>query len=322
MTVLTIPSGSGPLRLDRFLTNHVPGCSRRTAQRVIAAGAVRVNGHRARKGHTVTDGDAVDVPEELYAAPALQPNPQLVVTILYEDTALIAIDKPPGMPSHALRADETDTAANFLLAHDPRLAAIGKTSREPGIVHRLDTDTSGVLLAARTEVAYRSVRQQFSAHQVKKEYLAIVHGDLATGGEVRAPIAHERHNRRKMRVCTPTGSLPGARPAVTGYSPVERFGEYTLLAVEIPTGVMHQIRVHLAAIGHPIVGDRLYGGAVCESDPPRHLLHATRLTVIHPKTGRPFTVESPPPADFSGFADRLRQQHRAFTGRTRKARRQ
>ena len=302
------------MRLDRFLTTYVPGCSRRSAQRAVAAGSVRVNGRTARKGQPIAGGDVVVVAEELYAPPTLQPNPRLVVQVLYEDEALIAIDKPAGMPSHALRSEETDTAANFLLAHYPELAGVGKNDLEPGIVHRLDTDTSGVLLAARTAAAFRIVRQQFAAHQVRKEYLAVVEGDVAAAGEVHAPIAHERHNRRKMRVCGAGEPAAGARVAVTGYRPLERFGAYTVLAVEIRTGVTHQIRVHLASIGHPIVGDRLYGGAARDGDPPRHLLHATRLTVAHPQTRRSLTVACKPPADFDAFVSKVRETQRAFAG--------
>ena len=320
MRAMVVQAGTGPMRLDRFLTMHVPGCSRRTAQRVIAAGEVRVNGHRAPKAQTVTAGDKVEVPDELYVAPQLQPNPNLAVMVLYEDAVLIAVNKPAGMPSHALRANETETAANFLLARYPDLAAVGKSDKEPGLVHRLDSDTSGVLLVARTAAAHRAIRQQFSAHQVKKQYLAVVHGDVAAAGEVRLPIAHDRHNRRKMRACTVSGSPSGARPAVTRYRPIERFGAHTLLAVEIPTGVMHQIRVHLASLGHPIVGDRLYGGALCDGDPPRHLLHAARLTLVHPQTGRPFTVECAPPADFAAFVARGRETQQALPAETRKAR--
>jgi 23S rRNA pseudouridine1911/1915/1917 synthase len=316
---LRVPAADAGMRLDAFLAHHVPHCSRRTAQRVIAAGEVRVNGRRVRKAHTVAADDAVSVPEELYEAPHLQANPQLAVPILYEDASLVAIDKPAGMPSHALRADETETVANFLLARYPELAHVG-TDREPGIVHRLDTDTSGVLLAARTTPAYRALRRQFSTHRVRKEYVAVTHGDVAASGEVRAPIAHDRHNRRKMRVCRAAGSSAGARPAVTRYAPLDRLGGYTVLAVEIPTGVMHQIRAHLASIGHPIVGDRLYGAVARDGDPPRHLLHATRLTVVHPASGRPLTIESPPPAEFRAFIAALRGTRQAFSASSRKAR--
>jgi 23S rRNA pseudouridine1911/1915/1917 synthase len=315
MRAVTVPATGSGMRLDAFLAAYVPQCSRRTAQRVIAAGEIRVNGRRVRKAHAVTTGDSVELPDELYESPPLQPNPHLTVPVLYEDTVLIAIDKPAGMPSHALRPDESDTAANVLLARYPGLSGVGRTNREAGIVHRLDTDTSGVLLAARTAAAYRALRRQFSAHQVRKEYEAIVHGDVAAAGVVRHPIAHAPHNRRKMRVCRAT--VAGSRRAVTRYRPLERFGAYTLLAVEIPTGVMHQIRVHLAWLGHPVVGDRLYGGDRCEHDPSRHLLHARRLRVVHPLTRQRIILECPPSADFGAFVARLRQH--TFPGKLRKA---
>ncbi|HVO25428.1 MAG TPA: RluA family pseudouridine synthase [Candidatus Margulisiibacteriota bacterium] len=320
MRTVTVPAAASGMRLDAFLAGYAPQCSRRTARRVIADGAVRVNGRRVRKAHVVAEGDAVELPDALYESPQLQANPQIVVPVLYEDAALIAIDKPAGMPSHALRADESDTAANFLLARYPELSSVGRTDREAGIVHRLDTDTSGVLLAARTVAAYRALRRQFSARRVGKEYEALVHGDLAVAGVVRNPIAHDRHNRRKMRVCR--GPVPRSRPAITRYRPLERFGAYTLVAVEIPTGVTHQIRVHLAWLGHPVVGDRLYGGDRCEHDPSRHLLHARRLTVVHPLTRRRLTLESPRPSDFEAFVRRQPAKRQAGTGRIRETRHQ
>jgi 23S rRNA pseudouridine1911/1915/1917 synthase len=250
----------------------------------------------------------VQVPETLFQGAALRPNPVLAVPVLYEDGALVAIDKPPGMPSHALRAHESDTAANFLLAHDAKLATVGKSPLEPGIVHRLDTDTSGVLLAARTAAAYHALRRQFSSHQVTKEYFAVVHGDVASAGEVRTPIGRDGRDRRRMRVCATAGRASAARPALTSYRPVERFGTHTLLAVKIRTGVMHQIRVHLASIGHPVAGDRLYGPHAVPGEPARHMLHASRLGFTHPVTGRSLRVSSPLPADFAEFLETLRRR--------------
>lgn len=308
MRSLSLPTGSAPMRLDVFLARHVPQCSRRIAQRAVADGEVRINGRRARKGQTLGEGDTVEVPEALYTPALLAPNPALTVPILFEDAALVALDKPAGMPSHALRADETGTVANFLLARHPELAAVGKGGLEAGIVHRLDTDTSGVLLAARTPEAYQALRRQFSRREVTKEYVALVHGDLAAAGEVSTPIAPERHNRRKMRVCPARSRAPDARPAVTSYRPVERFGSRTLLAVQIATGVMHQIRVHLASIGHPVVGDRLYGAPAGADAPARHMLHACRLTVTHPVGGALVRISSPLPADFRAVLERLRSR--------------
>jgi 23S rRNA pseudouridine1911/1915/1917 synthase len=313
---IAVPLGDEPARLDLFLARHLPRCSRRTAQRAIAAGEVRVNGRRARKGDLVKSNDVVEVPEDLFAPPALPPNPQLVIPILFEDSALIAVDKPAGMPSHALRAQETGTVANFLLAHDPAVAAAGATDREAGVVHRLDTDTSGVLLAARTADAYRSLRQQFSKREVIKEYLALVEGDMPASGVVRAPMMHDPRNRRRMTTSAAFGQDRRAREAVTYFRPLERFQHATLLVVQIPTGVMHQIRVHLASVGHPVIGDRLYGRLAAQAT--RQLLHASRLSFVHPETGHSLEISSPTPTDFTAVLDSLRAAGSGAAGRRRR----
>jgi 23S rRNA pseudouridine1911/1915/1917 synthase len=309
MRTLTVPSGVEPMRLDAFLASQVPDCSRRAAQRAIAAGTIRINGRRARKGDRVGGGDVVHADEALFAPPSLQPNPRLAVPVLYEDAAVIALDKPAGLPAHALRPDETDTIANFLLARYPGIATIGKTALEPGIVHRLDTDTSGILLAARTPQAYEALRQQFAAHQVTKEYAALVAGDVGRRGEVRLPIAHHGRDRRRMRIAASDDRH--ARPALTSYRPLERFGDATLLAVQIPTGVRHQIRVHLAAIGHAVLGDRLYAPPPIAGAAERHLLHARRVVFVHPGTGAPVRVTSALAADFERVLETLRHTQAA-----------
>jgi len=263
-----------------------------------------VNGRRARKGDLVNTDDLVQVPEELFAPCVLQPNPELQIPILFEDAALIAVDKPAGMPSQALRARETGTVANYLLAHDPAMAAAGTTDREAGIVHRLDTDTSGVLLAARTADAYRSLRHQFSRHEVIKEYLALVEGDLPAPGVVRTPMMHDPRNPRRMIASAAFGQDRHVRDAVTYFRPLERFRHTTLLLVQIPTGVMHQIRVHLASAGHPVIGDRLYGRPAAHAT--RQLLHASRLSFTHPDTGHPVEIRSPAPADLTAALAALR----------------
>lgn len=307
LRTIAVPPAAEPVRLDLFLARHVPQCSRRSARRAITAGAVRVNGRRARKGDLITENDVVEISEDLFAAPALRPNPRLAVPILFEDAAVIAVDKPAGMPSHALRADELGTVANFLLARHPEMAAAGATDREAGLVHRLDTNTSGVLLAARTANAYRDLRQQFSRHEVSKEYVALVAGDIRVPGVVRTPIVHDRRHARRMKVAA--AGTPDARDAITYFRPIERLQEATLLLVQIPTGVMHQIRVHLASIGHAVMGDRLYGHAMPQVE--RHLLHAARLVVTHPETGQPLEVRSALPADFAAVLRKLRAAARA-----------
>ena len=297
MPSLTVPADVGSMRIDVFLARHVPGGSRRAAQRALGEGLVRVNGRRVLKRHTVGPGDVVEIPADLVTPPALEPNGALVVPVLYEDAALLALDKPAGMPSHALRPDETETIANCLLARYPETAAVGGGPLEPGIVHRLDTETSGVLLVARTAAAYADLRRQFAAHGVRKEYVAVVEGTVVAAGAIRSALMHAAHNRRKMRIAA--REAPGARPADTRYRPLADGNGRTLLLVRIRTGVTHQIRVHLASIGHPVVGDVLYGGQRSAAEPARHLLHATKLRFAHPETGEALTVESSVPPEFA-----------------------
>jgi 23S rRNA pseudouridine1911/1915/1917 synthase len=292
MAAFTVATPTPPLRLDVFLARTLPHGARRMAQEIIAAGAVRINGRRARKGAQVSGGDRVDVDDAWLVPQVLQPNPHLVVPVLYEDAAVLALDKPAGVPSHALRGDETATIANFLLARYPDVAGVGRSALEPGIVHRLDTETSGVLLVARTQAAYEALRRQFTERRVHKEYRAVVHGEVLRAGEIRSAIAHTRGHTR-MRVCR--AQETGGRPALTRYQPLERYGPLTLLAVEITTGVMHQIRVHLASIGHPVVGDRLYGPASAAPQATRHLLHAYRLGFTPPDSAALIEVSSPLP---------------------------
>ena len=298
MTALTVPRDVSAVRLDAWLACSLPHCGRRRAQRAIAAGAVRVNGRPARKASRVSAGDVVEVEGWVGAPGPLRANPDLMVSVLYEDAAVLVLDKPSGMPTHALRAEETDTVANFLLARYPEVSGVGKGPLEPGIVHRLDTGTSGVLLVARTADAHAALRRQFAEQAISKEYRALVHGRVPAAGAVDVPIAPIRRSGRKMRVVR---HGPGGRPARTLFRPIEPCGDFTLLAVTIATGVMHQIRVHLASIGHPVVGDRLYGPATPPPRVRRHLLHAYRIGFTHPVSGRRVEVTSPLPADVLAF---------------------
>ncbi len=298
MTALTVPRDIAAVRLDTWLARCLPHCGRRRAQRAIAAGSVRVNGRPARKGSRISAGDIVEVEEWVGAPDTLRGNPDLVVPVLYEDAVVLVLDKPSGMPTHALRAGETGTVANFLLARYPELSGVGKRPLEPGIVHRLDTDTSGALLVARSADAYAALRRQFAEQAILKEYRAVVHGRVDTAGAVSVPIAPVRRSGRKMRVAR--GGAAG-RPARTAFRPIERCGDFTLLAVTITTGVMHQIRVHLASVGHPVVGDRVYGPSIPPPGVRRHLLHAYRIGFAHPLSGRRVVVTSPLPADLLAF---------------------
>jgi 23S rRNA pseudouridine1911/1915/1917 synthase len=288
------------LRLDRFVAERSGARTRRRTAAIIAAGAVRVNGRPARKGQLLQRGDVIEIDPAALTDTPLVAQADLALPILYEDAALIAVDKPSGMPAVALRGEDLGTVANFLLAYAPDTLTAGGSPLEAGLVHRLDTGTSGVLLAARTPAAWIDVREQFRQRQVTKRYLAWVDGDVAGAGSRREPIAHHPRRPQAMRACPDAEQARAlrARPALTRYRPLERRGGATLLAIEITTGVRHQIRVHLAAAGHPVHGDTVYGGSAA----PRLMLHAAGLGLRHPVSGRRLSIESPPPRDFSAPA--------------------
>jgi len=200
MTEIAAPEAA-PVRLDIFLARHLPGVGRRAARALIARGAVRLNGRRTRKADMVHPNDLVCVAEPASAASVcLPPEADLPIAVLHADDVMVAIDKPPGMPVHALRPGERGTAANFLVARYPEVSRLG-SALEAGLVNRLDTGTSGVLLAARSPDAHSNLRRMFGTRQVSKLYLAIVVGNIARGGRIATPIAHAPHNRRRMCVC-------------------------------------------------------------------------------------------------------------------------
>jgi 23S rRNA pseudouridine1911/1915/1917 synthase len=291
-----VPAGAAAERLDKAVAKLF-GVSRHRAMDWIAEGRVRIDGKRAPKGAPVAGGARISVERPPPDQPV--PQPELPIRIVHADACLVVADKPAGMPSHPLKPGEQGTAANALVGRFPELASVGPQLREGGLVHRLDTDTSGLLLAARTGAAYQMLRAQFTARTVEKGYLALVSGELHAGGEIALPLAHDPRDPRRMQAISDPeyAEAHGARPAVTRFLPLERRGGFTLLEVEIPTGVMHQIRAHLAFIGHPLLGDALYGG------PPlagldRHFLHAARLAFAHPDGSR-VKYESPLPADLA-----------------------
>ncbi len=296
---VTVPVEAAGMRLDRFLAQHLPFVSRRALR--AQEDELRLNGHPARRSAALRAGDVVTVPDAMAQARQAAPNPRLRIAILFEDEAIIALDKPAGLPSAALRQGEVRSVASFLVAHDPATAPAGSSALEAGLVHRLDRDTSGVILAARTPAAYAVLRRQFSRHEVKKEYLTLVAGDVTQAGSIDNPIAHDRRHRGRVRVCRTAEAEAAleARPAQTLYRPEIRYdSRATLLRVTIRSGVMHQIRAHLAFIGHPVLGDALYGGTqAAPRDIPRQVLHASRIEIRHPVTAEPLTVESPLPED-------------------------
>jgi 23S rRNA pseudouridine1911/1915/1917 synthase len=299
---LELTADQGGERLDVFLARRVEGISRSQAQRLIERGLVTVEGVPARASRIVRPGEAVAVhlpdPEPV----SVEPEP-LPLTVLYQDEEVIVVDKPAGMPVHPGPGHPRGTLVNALLARFPELRQVGEAFR-PGIVHRLDKDTSGLMVVAKTPRAHRHLVEQLKERQVRKTYLALVYGvPDPERGVIEAPIGRHPRHRKRMAV------VDEGRQAVTRYRVVEAIGGYALLEVEPVTGRTHQIRVHMAAIGHPLVGDAVYG----RRSPllPRQFLHAHRLAFVLPGRERAVEFESPLPADLRQALEAVRRGERA-----------
>jgi 23S rRNA pseudouridine1911/1915/1917 synthase len=291
-----------PARLDAVLRRHYPEVSRRDLARAIAAGLVTVNGRRARKGASVGPGDHIAV-EGLLAAP---PLPHTDIPVLYADDSVLVMDKPAGIASVARRVGGHPSVAAYLLARLPALSRVGRSTLEGGLVHRLDTGTSGVLVGARSRLAWQHLRRQFAARTVLKEYLALVHGTLASPRSLEHRLGHHTTVRGRMGLAGGAGVRSRVWAARSRIQPVAARGGFTLVHIRLVTGVTHQIRAQLAAVGHPVVGDTLYGGAPAAGlTGRRFLLHATRIRFAHPGTGDPVNVRSPQPSDFRAALARL-----------------
>lgn len=301
---------AGPLdagkRLDAFLHEKLPEFSRSRLQSWIKQSLVSLDGKAARSSHLVRTGETISVTPA--AVPPLRAEPEnLPLKILYEDGDVVVVDKPAGMVVHAGAGHHTGTLVNALLHHFGSLSSVNGDLR-PGIVHRLDKETSGVLAVARTDSAHQALAAQFQRREVEKVYLAFVHGRMKREtGTMTTPIARDPVRRTRM-----TASVPSGRSAFTEYQVLEQLAMGTYLRVRIGTGRTHQIRVHLASIGHPILGDRLYGAPLrVPGLPPltRFFLHAHRLRFQSPNTGEPITVESPLPQDLADALALLRGGH-------------
>jgi 23S rRNA pseudouridine1911/1915/1917 synthase len=287
-------SGAGR-RLDHWLHTKLPQYSRARIQDWIKAGRAHVNSGAARSAQTLREGDTIDVePAEL---PPLKATPEdIPLRVLYEDAAVIAIDKPAGMAVHAGAGLHSGTLVNALLHRFDSLSQLGGELR-PGIVHRLDRLTSGVLLVAKTDAAHQDLARQFAGREVEKIYLALVQGSVKNDtGRIDRPIARDPVHRTRM-----TARLAQGRAAWSEYRVLERYEKFTLLEVRIGTGRTHQIRVHLASIGHPVAGDTLYGAQPQPALGGRFFLHAHRIKFRSPATGEDVAVESPLPSDLRAF---------------------
>ncbi len=276
-------------RLDLFVGEAL-SLSRAQLRKLFDEERVRVDGRKAKKGQLVSAGQTVQVTLPAAEAPGVTPQPDAPLVVLAQDAALVAVDKPAGSPSHPLRAGELGTVANALVARFPECAQASEDPREGGLCHRLDVETSGVLLAAKSREAWSAVRDAFTRREVDKRYWTLVTGPLADEGEIDLPLRH--HPRHPDRVEPDVGGEGGGREALSRFRVLARAGDYSLVEVQILTGVLHQVRAHLAAIGAPVVGDALYGG---RADPALHrfFLHARALALPHPLTGQPFSAQSP-----------------------------
>ena len=291
-------------RLDRYLVRTGLASSRRVAQDMVERGMVLINGRRSKKSEIVGAGDRVEV-----AAPdrraAIEPNAGLALEVIHEDAAVIVVNKPGGVPCHPLRAGERDTVMNAVVARFPDTASAGEKPLEGGLVHRLDNGTSGALLIARSRAAFEKLRDAIRAGRIARRYEALVAGSLEHKIQIDTPIAHHAKNARKMVAGDPSSANPkrAGRAAVTIAEPIRRVGEFTLLSVAPKTGSRHQIRVHLASLGHPIVGDTLYGGpAIATLAHGRFWLHLCDVAFDSPAVGH-VKATAPVPPDLKKLID-------------------
>jgi 23S rRNA pseudouridine1911/1915/1917 synthase len=305
-------------RLDRYLTRQLPAHSRAYLQQLIEQKRILVDGRATKPGYRLRAGDRITVSLPPPKPSGVLPEP-IPLDVLYEDTHLLVVNKPAGMVVHPSPGNASGTLVNALLAHCTYLSGIGGIER-PGIVHRLDKDTSGAIVAAKDDATHRGLARMFAERRVKKLYLAIVRGDIVDAeGVIDAAVGRHPVHRQKMSTHTRVG-----RQAVTEFRVLERFGLYTLVELRPRTGRTHQIRVHMAAVGHPLLGDPTYGR--CRKEPQRssrehqlsgfrrQALHAWVLGFVHPATGEWLECRAPLPADLEHLLADLRREACAVAG--------
>jgi 23S rRNA pseudouridine1911/1915/1917 synthase len=319
----TADPAAANLRLDQYLAQALPDISRARVQLLIEAGQVRVDGHPAKPRHKLHGGESIEIEGSPNPPPLHAVAEDIPLEILHEDKFLALVNKPAGMMVHAGSGATDDarnrgTLVNALLFHFAKLSDVGGDLR-PGIVHRLDKQTSGILLVAKDDSTHRKLGEMFSQRQVTKTYIALVHGNLAKDNvTVSLPIG--RDLVRRIRMTTRRSAGEGVRTAVSHVKVLERisslYGLFTLVEVRIETGRTHQIRVHMQSLGHPVVGDTLYGaphiirGLTTEAGPElsldRNFLHAAHLSFTHPQTNKPMDLATPLPAELDTFLAAIR----------------
>ena len=299
---LTIPADCAGLRLDQALARLFPSHSRSRLQGWLKSGRVSLDGDQPDAKLKVWGGESLEVDAAPSPEAAAETPEDIPLVVVHEDEEILVIDKPVGLVVHPGSGNWSGTLLNALLHHAPQLAAVPRA----GIVHRLDKDTSGLLVVAKTLESQTGLVRQLQARTVRRHYLALVHRALAGPGVVDAPIGRHPAQRTRMAV------VQSGRPAVTRYRARERFARATLVECHLETGPQHQIRLHMAHIGHPLVGDATYGlrrsGSPVLDAFARQALHAFRLGLLHPASGAEMTWESPLPADFEALLASLREE--------------
>jgi len=290
-TLLVAPAQDG-LRLDRVLCAAQPGLGRAAARRLCEQGLVTRGGRRLAAGARVQAGDALEVPEAaLQGSSGPQADASLPLSVVYEDAALLVVDKPAGMPCHPLQPGERGTLGSALLARYPELAGVGHGPREPGLVHRLDTETSGLLLVARDSATFEALLRRLREGAIDKRYRALCAAQLT------APAVHRAYLRaRGPRVTVRSEPFEGGEPIATELLRAEPLAAFTLVEAKAPFARRHQLRAHLAALGHPLAGDALYGGPALPGL-SHHFLHASELSFTHPHSGEAVHVRAELPAE-------------------------
>lgn len=302
---MTLTVEQGGERIDRFLSEEIADLSRSYIQKLLKEGSISVNGKAVKANYKVNAGDEilVEIPEP--EMPDILPE-DIPLDILYEDDDILIVNKPKGMVVHPAPGHYSHTLVNAVLYHcGSRLSGINGVLR-PGIVHRIDMDTTGSLLICKNDRAHQILAEELKEHSITRRYHAIVHGNLKEDtGTVNAPIGRHPVDRKKMSTKSSSG-----RHAVTHYRVLERFGDFTYIECELETGRTHQIRVHMSSIGHPILGDAVYGPARCPFRLQGQTLHAKILGIRHPSTGEYMEFDAPLPEYFSELLERLRKQRR------------
>ncbi|PWT86009.1 MAG: RluA family pseudouridine synthase [Acidobacteria bacterium] len=306
----SVPPDQETIRLDAFVRKRLPHLSRGQIEKAIQQKLLWINERVGKKGNTLRTGDSVTFRGPVgWLLETPLPDIRLRVPIIYEDASLVVLDKPAGMPTHGFSGRDADTLANFIVAQWPTVGNVGKSPWEPGLVHRLDRETSGLVLVAKNQSCFEDLRLQFRRRQVKKMYRALVWGITEAQGSISYPITHDSRDIGRMQatIDSARAKLPQRKwSALTRFLKISASEESSFLEIEMETGVTHQIRVHLAALGHPIVGDTLYGKAHAENfGLTRHFLHACGLEFFHPAKRTVVKVESELPTELLGVLKRM-----------------